>query len=150
MFHRGSVGRTYVRRLFTGRSSWRSFAVPEPWSGPWSRSDNDTAVEYRGLKQVRRTSRGWSSMVDPNRDELSDAVRRSADNRIRLEALRQLHSVDVDDEDGRIEPLPQFESSGMFDDLEEQVEERRLDPGQDGESAWDELRGRFVPNGDCC
>lgn len=88
-------------------------------------------------------------MVDPNSKELSDAVRRSADDRIRLEALRQLDSLDIDDEDGRIEPLPQFESSGLFDDLEQPVEETRLDLS-DCDSAWDEVRGRFVPNGDCC
>ncbi len=36
----------------------------------------------------------------------SDSVRRAANERIQREALRQLDTVDLDDDHSRIEPLP--------------------------------------------
>lgn len=38
----------------------------------------------------------------------SREVQRAAAKRIRLEALRQLQSVDIDDPDSRVDPLPGF------------------------------------------
>ncbi len=40
---------------------------------------------------------------DPND---TDPVVRSVDRRVRREALRQLDSIDLDDDDDRVDPLP--------------------------------------------
>lgn len=40
-----------------------------------------------------------------------DPVVRSTDRRIRREALRQIDSVDLDDPDDRVEPLPRLETA---------------------------------------
>ncbi len=82
-------------------------------------------------------------MIDPSDIHTSEAVRRSADERIRREAIRQLDSIDLDSDEGRIEPLPEFESSGLFADV---VIEDEENPGD--EVAWDEVAGRFVPEED--
>ncbi|MEM7324233.1 MAG: hypothetical protein AAF531_14180 [Actinomycetota bacterium] len=67
----------------------------------------------------------------------SEAVRRAADQAIKAEAIRQLDSIELDDEDvdGRIEPLAQFPSLGFG-------------PPDDSDVEWDELTGRFLTEGD--
>ncbi len=48
---------------------------------------------------------------DPND---TDPAIRSADRRIQREALRQLDSIDLDDDDARIDPLPRTEADSML------------------------------------
>lgn len=42
-------------------------------------------------------------------------VPRAAEERIRREALRQLDTVDIDDDDSRMEPLPTFSEEAVID-----------------------------------
>lgn len=44
-----------------------------------------------------------------------DPVVRSANRRIRREAIRQLDSIDLDDPDDRVDPLPGLESEDRQD-----------------------------------
>lgn len=44
-----------------------------------------------------------------------DPVVRSVERRIRREAIRQLDSVDLDDDDDRIDPLPPLVASDVTD-----------------------------------
>lgn len=46
-------------------------------------------------------------------DPTERAAARATDDRIRREALRQIESVDLDDDDWRIEPLPEFEGEPL-------------------------------------
>lgn len=84
-------------------------------------------------------------MVDPSDVQASEAVRHAADERIRLEAIRQLDSVNLDDEDvdGRVDPLPEFDSAGFFDNIVDTEEPARSD-----DATWDEVLGRFLSEND--
>ena len=54
----------------------------------------------------------------PSAEEPKDPVVRNVERRIWLEALRQVEAVDVDDDNWRIEPLPQGRIPGVFDEVE--------------------------------
>lgn len=126
-------GKTLLKRL-------RRFAVA---GRPASSDTGDRTAHYGGETHTDRNPRD-EAMVDPSDVQASEAVRRAADERIRAEAIRQLDSIELDDEDvdGRIEPLEQFDSAGFFDDLKADVDV----PSDD--VAWDEVSGRFLPGDD--
>lgn len=152
MSDRESVGHTFLRghsfqegRMLLKRL--RRFAV---LAGPGSPEVADTAAHYGGDKRTDRTVRS-QPMVDPSDVQASEAVRRAVDERIRQEAIRQLDSIELDDEDvdGRIEPLEKSESAGFFDDLKavsDAATENDNIPSDD--VTWDEVSGRFRPEGD--
>ncbi len=156
MSDRESLGRTFLRghsfqegRLFLKRL--RLFAVA---AGPSSPEVTDMVTHYGGVEQTDQDVRN-KPMVDPNDVQASEAVRRAADERIRQEAIRQLDSIELDDEDvdGRIDPLPQFESAGFFDDLKAEVDEDSDEAANSqnvpsDDVAWDEISGRFLPEDD--
>ncbi len=49
----------------------------------------------------------------------TDHVVRTVERRILLDALRQVESINTDDDNWRIEPLPQGRIAGVFDELED-------------------------------
>ncbi len=152
MSDRESVGHTFLKghsfqegRMFLKRL--RRFAVP---GAPGSPEVTDMVAHYGGDEHPDRAVRN-TPMVDPSDVQASEAVRRAADERIRQEAMRQLDSIELDDEDvdGRIEPLEKFESAGFFDDLKaatDAVVENDNIPSDD--VTWDEVSGRFRPEDD--
>lgn len=45
--------------------------------------------------------------------DMEDPVVRSVERRIRNEALRQLDSIDLDDGDAKVDPLPEFNDTSV-------------------------------------
>lgn len=146
MSDRETLGHTFLRKLRKsagGLTDPVSNALFEPGAAA-NAADDDTLGRYPVFNRRRRALNSEPTMVDPSDVHTSEAVRRAADARIRREAIRQLDSIDLDDDDGTIEPLPAFESSGLLVDA---VAEADNVPGE--EVAWDEIAGRFVPEDDC-
>lgn len=90
------------------------------------------------------SDQGRDGSIEPGSVHASEAVRRAADEAIRAEAIRQLDSIELDDEDvdGRIEPLEESVPQPL--DLPRWSTQRDSDRAE-GSTVWDEVSGRFLP-----